>query len=330
MEQPSAAGRVVVVGGSAGSIEPLRTILGGLPPDFPAALLVVVHGSSGTGSLPRVLATAGSLPAEFAADGTAIRPGRVFVGVPDRHLILQDGVMRLSPGARVNHARPAVDPLFQSAALAHGPGVIGVVLSGSLDDGSAGLAAIRRHGGIAIVQDPDEATFSGMPRSAAVHADPAHVLPAGEIPDLLVRIVSAAPTDRDGALAFRCRIGHSYTARHLLDAQGDEVENGLWQAFRALEEQAELARTLGNTARIEGRTSAANRFDEQERVARKRAEMIRAILEQAACVAAAASRDLRQGGNGEWHLTIARAQCRPRGSSSWTTTRRPSTSCTRS
>jgi two-component system chemotaxis response regulator CheB len=176
---PSPDRPIVVVAASAGGLHPLRTLLGGLPPDLPAAIFVVLHiPASGTSSLPGILDRAGPLPAVAAADGDRIRPGRVYVAPPDRHLLVIKDTVRLSRGPRQNGVRPAADPLFRSAALYEGPQVTAVVLSGLLDDGALGSATVERLGGRVIVQDPGEAEYDSMPRSAIAATGQALVVPA--------------------------------------------------------------------------------------------------------------------------------------------------------
>jgi two-component system chemotaxis response regulator CheB len=163
-----------VVGASAGGVEALRDLVALLPPDFPAVVLVVLHlAPVGTSVLPQILQRAGALTARTAEDGGQLNGGCIYVAPPDLHLLVQDGYMHLDHGPRVNGHRPAVDNLFQSAAAAYGSGVGGVILSGVLDDGSAGLLAIKRAGGMTLVQDPDQALYDAMPRNAieVVHPD---------------------------------------------------------------------------------------------------------------------------------------------------------------
>ncbi|MFB4268991.1 chemotaxis protein CheB [Nonomuraea sp. GTA35] len=178
-----AAGRdVVVVAASAGGVEALRVLLGGLPPDLPAAVLVVLHvPPQGNSVLAGILDRAGPLKAAPADDGESLRPGRVYVARPDFHLLLSKGQVRLSRGPRHNGHRPAADPLFMSAALDAGARVAAVVLSGTLDDGARGCEAIDRHGGAVAVQELSECAFPGMPRAARTAVPTARALPVRQI-----------------------------------------------------------------------------------------------------------------------------------------------------
>jgi two-component system, chemotaxis family, protein-glutamate methylesterase/glutaminase len=180
---------IVVVGASAGGVEALSQLVRGLPPEIPAAIFVVLHTPpSGTSVLPRILSRAGRLPAAHARNGEPIETGRIYVAPPDHHLLLQRGFVRLARGPRENSNRPAVDPLFRTAARAYGGRVVGVVLSGTLDDGTAGLIAIKRRGGVAVVQDPNDALFSGMPHSAIDNVEVDHVVPIAFMADLLDKL----------------------------------------------------------------------------------------------------------------------------------------------
>ncbi len=173
---------IVVIGASAGGLEPLRRIVADLSPELPAAVFVVLHLPEGRPSqLPEILDRAGPLPCAAALDGEEIAPGRVYVARPGHHLMLEDGVVRLTQGPRENRHRPSVDALFRSAARVHGPRVIGVVLSGALDDGTAGLIAVKIRGGLAIVQDPAEAFSADMPRNAMRYLEVDEVLPTESI-----------------------------------------------------------------------------------------------------------------------------------------------------
>jgi two-component system chemotaxis response regulator CheB len=180
---------IIVVGASAGGVEALSTLVGGLPADLPAALFVILHCPPYSEShLPAILAHRGPLPAAHAPHGAAITPGRIYVAPPDHHLLVRDGHVALTRGPRENSSRPAVDPLFRTAARTYGPRVVGVVLSGALGDGSVGLMAIAARGGVTVVQDPEEASFEGMPRTVLTYVRVDHVLRVRQIPALLGRL----------------------------------------------------------------------------------------------------------------------------------------------
>lgn len=186
---------IVVIAASAGGVEALRDLLSQLPAAFPAALLVVLHvPAAGGRALPGILARAGRLPAATAADGEEILPGRVYVAQPDHHLLVMDGKIRLSGGPRHNGHRPAADPLFISAAAFHGPHVVAVVLSGTLDDGAAGCAAVERRGGVVLVQQPADSAYEGMPRAAIAATRKPAIYPLRDLGAALDRLVRAPVT----------------------------------------------------------------------------------------------------------------------------------------
>jgi two-component system chemotaxis response regulator CheB len=194
---------LVVIGGSAGALMPLVTIVRALPRGLPAAVCVVIHMPEHSSSeLPTLLGRGGHLRSRFADDGTALLPGTVSVAPPGSHLLVEDGRLRLSVGARENGSRPAIDPLFRTAAHAHGPRVVSVLLSGTLDDGAAGTVAVRRAGGITITQDPAEAAFADMPRNAIATGGVSEVLPAAtiaaRIEELVGRMAAGSEATSDG------------------------------------------------------------------------------------------------------------------------------------
>lgn len=183
---------LIVIGGSAGALPALSELVGDLPADFPAAVCVALHTSPGNpGLLPEILRRKTRLSCVYARDGQTVAPGTVYIAPPDRHLLVEDGLLRVTHGPRENGFRPAVDPLFRTAAKARGEQVAGVVLSGSLGDGSVGLAFIKRAGGIGIVQDPDEALFPSMPLAALRGVDVDHVVGAAEMGPLLVSLTKS-------------------------------------------------------------------------------------------------------------------------------------------
>jgi two-component system chemotaxis response regulator CheB len=303
---------VVVVGGSAGALQPLRAIVGSLPHDFAATIFVVIHVSPrGESVLPQLLTQWGPLPAVHAVDGQTIRPGHIYVAPPDQHLLVYPEHVRVIQGAKENRHRPAIDPLFRSAARSYGARVVGVLLSGALDDGSAGLAVIKQAGGAVVVQDPDDALTPSMPRNALQHVEPDHRVRAAQIAQVLVglmaehrREVQRASTrdqslpepggeldgkavyscpdcggvlverDDGGVPNFKCTVGHSLSEQSLLEGQQDTFESARWAALRALEERASLLRRLERGMR----GPAAAHFDVQAREAERRAGLVRRAL----------------------------------------------------
>lgn len=305
---------IIVIGASWGGVDALIRIASLLPHDLPASLFIVLHVAADSPSvLPHLLERAGPLPARHPADGDPIRPAEIYVAPPDCHLLLERGVMRLSGAARENRCRPAVDPLFRSAANAYGERVAGVILTGAQDDGTAGMLRIKARGGVTIVQDPTDAFCGDMPRSALAHVEIDYCLPLAAIPDVLVRLATEEvetlqpPSAAEGALMagddefnrtpsqftcpdcngtlwmsdgevveFRCRVGHRYTLEHMIAAQVDSVERAQWAALRALEEKAELHRRLA--ARTRSRRVPYARFEETARDAEQQAAVLRELL----------------------------------------------------
>ena len=232
---------VIVVGASAGGIHALKAVLAGLPQELPAAVLAVVHIPAHSNSvLPMILSSAGPLPAKFAEDGESLDNGKVYVAPPDRHLLVQRGCLRLTRGPRENRVRPCIDTLFRSAAVDLGPRVVGVVLSGTLDDGTAGLWAIKDRGGVTIVQQPDDAEYRDMPASALAHVDVDHVLTADAIgPQLaaLARQESPAATAVPAAMAAEAEIERSGKAlQHGVLGLGDASPNACPECHGSLVE----------------------------------------------------------------------------------------------
>jgi len=185
---------VFVVGASAGGVEALRDLAAALPADFAGCVLVVLHvPATATSVLPAILDRAGPLPARHAAEGLPLRAGEILVAPPGHHLIVADGGVTLSRGPQENGHRPSVDVLFRSAARAQGANVTGVVLSGSLDDGAAGMITVKSRGGTGLVQAFDEALYDGMPRAAAASAPVDAILTVKEIAERLVEIAADPP-----------------------------------------------------------------------------------------------------------------------------------------
>jgi two-component system chemotaxis response regulator CheB len=217
----SATHDIIVIGGSGGALEALRTLAHDFPPDLPAAVFVVLHMGASS-HLAHILTRSGPLPTVSAASGERFEQGKIYVAVPGSHLLLHDGHMLLRRGPRENLSRPAVDPLFRSAAASFGGRVIGVVLSGALADGTAGLRAIERCGGLTVVQDPADALVSDMPRSALRHVDVDHVCRMDDMARLLARLVRQ-PAGATPDIPFDIRVEAAIAAQELADMRADDM-----------------------------------------------------------------------------------------------------------
>lgn len=279
---------VIVFGGSAGAIQALSTILPGLSADLAAAALAVVHTSEKSSCLPGVLGRASQFEVIEAKKAAPIQSGRLYLPLPNRHLIVRERCAVSLMGPRENRHRPAVDALFRSAARAYRSHVIAVVLSGALDDGTVGALAVKARAGTVIVQDPTDAQVEAMPANVLRHVKTDHCVPAAEIPALLAKLVAestemkqrkasrkqcaAADADLfvdekeplgfscpecDGVLTqirngetvqFRCHVGHSFSLESFSEAHADAVERALWVALRRLNEQRAIQENLSESA----------------------------------------------------------------------------------
>jgi two-component system chemotaxis response regulator CheB len=186
---------IIVIGASLGGLEALCKLTGSFPPAFPAAVMIVLHtGSHSPRLLAEIIGKYASIPVSYGTQHEEVLPGHVYIAPPDRHLIVTKlGWLTLDAGAKVRHSRPAVDRLFQSAAEVYSSRVIGVVLTGGDGDGTDGLRAIKKAGGIAIVQDPADATAPSMPMSALKGDHPDYCLPLDEIGPMLVKLAKSRP-----------------------------------------------------------------------------------------------------------------------------------------
>jgi two-component system, chemotaxis family, protein-glutamate methylesterase/glutaminase len=305
----SRRGRAVVVGASAGGIEALTRIVRELPPSLDAPILVVVHiPATAASRLPQILTRAGGIPASHPQSGDVPQPGRIYVAPPDRHMIVNDGRLILIEGPHENGVRPAIDPLFRSAAAWFRSRLIGGVLSGTLDDGTAGVATVRAKNGVTFAQLPSDAIAPGMPTSAIDNVGVDYILPADEIAGLIrafvagtvVRTTSSVPPStidsepidlvcpecggvlrqftESGLVRFHCRVGHTYSPDALYSAQDGRLEAALWAAIRSLEDSASLARRLAQSARDRGSSMTAQRYEQRERDAAERADVVRSAL----------------------------------------------------
>jgi len=198
---------IIVIGTSAGGIDALKVIASGLPQGLKAAVFVVMHISADSpGILAEILNRAGPLPALKATNQDPIQLGHIYVAPPDRHLLLEENYIRLTAGPKENRFRPAIDPLFRSAAEVYGPRVIGVILTGGLDDGTAGLWTIKQQGGTAVVQDPKDALYPSMPWNALQHVAVDYCLPVKEIAPLLAHLVNAPAKESAPSVSEEVRI----------------------------------------------------------------------------------------------------------------------------
>jgi two-component system chemotaxis response regulator CheB len=291
---------IIVIGASAGGVEALQTLVAGFPPDLDASIFVVLHigrGTDGQSHLPEILARAGPLSAQPARHEAYYQKATIYVAPPDCHLLIRRNQIHLSHGPKENRTRPAINPLFRSAAEECGGQVAGVLLTGLLDDGVAGLAEIKRRGGIAVVEDPATALFPDMPKNAMKRVEVDYVLPLPQIAPLLSRLtIEDRPTsgkeepverktsgltcpecrgplteERQGKIVeFSCRVGHRYTPLSMEDEHHDTVERTLWSAVVALEEAADIADRLSPDLGGETSRNAAQN--------RKRAAIIRNLL----------------------------------------------------
>jgi two-component system chemotaxis response regulator CheB len=324
---------MVVVGASSGGVDALRRVIRRLPANLDAAVFVVLHMSpSRESALPSILAREAALGVVQAEDGEPIRRGMVYVAAPGRHLIVRPGHMALTAGPTENRVRPSVDALFRSAAVAYPGRTIGVVLTGNLDDGAAGLAAIKRCGGLAVVQDPSEAFASSMPQAALDATDVDHVAFLDEMGQLIARLVAepaiegvAAPPDMVAEVAsaflieqpigeihadgkgasvpaplacpacggglmpagaeelsrvprYRCHVGHTYSARTLIEALGDDMERALWVALRSLEERIALLEVLARDQEERERALSGRQYRDRADELRGSVKRIRDLL----------------------------------------------------
>jgi two-component system chemotaxis response regulator CheB len=266
---------IVVVGASAGGVEALQIFVASLPADLPAAIFVVLHigsgGSEKRSHLPGILSRAGPLAAVHPRDGEPIEKGKIYVAPPDCHLLVEGDVVKLSRGPKENRTRPAINPLFRSAARACDGRVTGVILTGMLDDGVAGLAEIKRRGGVAVIEDPETALYPSMPRHARERVDVDYIVPLRNVAGVVSRL---ARTERDAIkkdepmekrvtaltcpecrgpiseerqgkiVEYACRVGHRYSPFAMKNEHHDTVERSLWASVVALEEAADIAERL--------------------------------------------------------------------------------------
>jgi two-component system chemotaxis response regulator CheB len=313
---------LVVIGASAGGVSALKRVVADLPADLPAAVCIVLHLSPGSPSaLAGILQRAGPLPCRFAGADQPLHPGEIIVAPPDHHLVLEDARAQATVGPRENGHRPAVDVLFRTAALARDSRVVGVILSGTGDDGTAGLAAIKARGGVAVAQNPEDAAYSGMPASALANVVVDAVVPSELIGETIAaivkgeqlpaeaatnrladdadtgnRLMSVCPEcggvlrelQRAGVSYWECHVGHRYSPSSFADAQAKGVEAALWTAVRALRDRGALLRRMAEQAEGRAQPRSARRFRQQGDEAYRQADLVRDTLTAAAATTLAA------------------------------------------
>lgn len=295
------------MGGSAGSIKALKLIVGSLPADLKAAIFIVVHTTARERNfLADVFSAAGRLPVIQAVEGQAIITGKIYVPPPDRHLIIANNHIHIPRGPKEGLHRPSINVTFRSAAAAYRTRVIGVLLSGLLDDGAGGLWEIVHQGGLAVVQDPEDAEFPSMPLSALADVPVNYSLDAREIGPLLARLTEGGsvvnaphvqphedperfsgftcPECRGplweqlhgGPAEFRCRVGHLFSLKELINEHTSTEERKLYEAILAIEEGAELASYAAG--RMQDERSAA--LQKEAAQLRNQVEVLRKLLEE--------------------------------------------------
>lgn len=302
---------IIVIGASAGGVEALQEVLRHVPADLPAAIFVTLHIAARAKSfLPDILSRAGGLRASHPEDGAAIEHGRVYVAPPDQHLVIERGHVHLSNGPKEQRHRPCINVMFRSAAMAYGESVVGVILSGELDDGTAGLWEIQRRGGITMVQNPEEAAFSSMPLSALREIAVDYTLGGEEMGPRLYGLAGGSETEaaknnhpasetmkvgaqltdltcpdcrgtiwevsRGSSKDYRCRVGHTYSAKSMLSGHFAAQEKALYAAIVALEEGASLANRLADQFDPE----YGDRLRTEARHRQSQAEGIRQVLSE--------------------------------------------------
>lgn len=311
---------LIVIGASAGGVEAMKVLLKGLPADLPATILIVIHTApSSECSLPDVFRSSSALPISSPDGNVFLNRGHVYVALPDRHLLIEDSQAAALMGPKENRHRPSIDVLFRSAARQFGARVIGVVLTGLLDDGTAGMWEIKRRGGATVVQDPADAQYPQMPRSVLEHVDVDYSRPLKEISPLLDSLCrqnvfpvrkKANPAEdsvmkahdthltcpecggplqhvKYGRLdGFRCRVGHAYSPQSVLSAHAEKEEAALWHAVLALEEGADLAKELSGSFKSE----SPDNLRKQAETKRTLAKSIRSTLEALPTIAVPAER----------------------------------------
>ncbi|HXE14065.1 MAG TPA: chemotaxis protein CheB [Bryobacteraceae bacterium] len=298
---------IVVIGASAGGVTALKSFVGMLPTDLPAALFITLHLSGRSDTvLAEILNSTSSLPANWAVDDEPIMPGRIYLAPPDAHLLLSSGHIKLGRGPRENLQRPCINVMFRSAAVAYGPRVVGVVLTGLLDDGASGLWEIQQQGGVTVVQDPNDAAYRSMPESAIRGGCVDYIVKLAELELLLSGLVrgecllterhdiAGEPTmsaggqtcpECGGAMEkvhfaglweYRCHIGHRLGLKSMVAGKTKLVEQAIAVALSQIEELTQLLEQLKDSPDSQTRNALVEEID----LRREQARQLRQLLEQ--------------------------------------------------
>src|SRR5262245_48278068 len=309
-----APGAAVGIGASAGGLTALDRLFSKLPADIKAPIFVVLHIGDRPSEFPYLLARHSAMPCRYAHDGERVQPGHIYIAPPDCHMIVEQDHVRLTRGPRENWARPSIDVLFRSLAWEYGDCAIGVILTGGLHDGTAGLYEIKRHGGVALVQDPSDAEMPSMPQSALDNVKVDHRLPLEKISSCLAEIANGrcqTKVHKEGGssmqegsyrqdepvamtcpacggalkpvavgklMQYRCHIGHAFSAEDVAASQIRAVESSLETALRVLNENRTLSEQLAEQAGE--KTETANAWKQASSKAQKRMRFIQSALEK--------------------------------------------------
>ncbi len=302
---------IVVIGASSGGFDALRTIISQLPRDFPASVFITLHTApTGTGYLAELLAAVSPIPVISPKSTEEIRTGFIYVAPPNRHLIIKRGFVAIRFLPKENGTRPAIDPMFRTAAHSYARRVIGVLLTGNLDDGTAGLGVIKDEGGLTIVQDPKDAMYPDMPLAAIKTVSQDYVVPLSEIPPLIVDLVNTeikgeAPAEvpeikrvapaltcpgcggvlthyrADKVGWYQCVVGHRFTTETMVLEQNTMMEEIFWRILSLLKEKEEVARTMACDARAAINPPVEPEyFDQQVKVAKEAQEELSKMLDR--------------------------------------------------
>lgn len=299
---------IIVIGGSAGAIDPLCALLKSLPARLPASVFVVIHVAEESSLLDQVLARCGRARVRKAANCEKVERGQVYVAPSGSHLVLNNGEMQLNKGPRENRHRPSVDTLFRSAARAHRERVIAIVLSGALDDGTAGALAVKARGGVVIVQSPQEAKVPDMPKNVLKYVEADYTLPVDEIAPRLVKLMKTktrrpaahgkngnatqkavgfvcpdcggplTQTQQGKLIQFGCRVGHKFSPQTVSEAHANALERALWVALRHLSERRGIQHALAGQCPHD--PTMVRRYEENAEAATHDIALLREILER--------------------------------------------------